>query len=243
MTTRPIALSALLAATLAAAPLSAQDAATDDTAADAPAGAPADAGAAAADDAAPAGGGDTNGAADAGAEGAEDGAEAEGGTSVEDTDLNLAPDVIEVGDRYIDAEFTDWQRQCVRAPEDQEDDCQLYQLLRDQDGNPTAEMSVFPVPGNGEAVAGATIITPLETLLPEGLRLSVDGGEARGYPFTFCAAIGCFARIGFRQAEIDALKRGNAATIVINPVAAPDTDVELDVSLSGFTAGYDSLSE
>ena len=164
-------------------------------------------------------------------------------TSVEDTGLSLGGDIVEVGDRYIAEEFTDWQRQCVRAPEGQEDECQLYQLLRDQDGNPTAEISLFPVADGGEAVAGATIITPLETLLPEGLRLSIDGGEARAYPFTFCAAIGCFARIGFRQAEIDAMRRGNAATIVINPVAAPETDVELAVSLSGFTAGFASLSE
>ncbi|MGR3539985.1 MAG: invasion associated locus B family protein [Hasllibacter sp.] len=178
-----------------------------------------------------------------GAEAAQTEEGADGAESVEDTALSLGGDIIETGDRYIAEEFTDWQRQCVRAPEGQEDECQLYQLLRDQEGNPTAEISLFPVADGGEAVAGATIITPLETLLPEGLRLSIDGGEARAYPFTFCAAIGCFARIGFREQEIAAMRRGSEATIVINPVAAPETDVELTVSLSGFTAGFASLSE
>ena len=142
-----------------------------------------------------------------------------------------------VGTPYVREEFGDWQMRCIRAPEGQEDPCQLYQLLRDETDNAVAEISMFSLPDGGQAAAGATIITPLETLLTEQLTITVDGGTAKRYPFTWCSAIGCFARVGFTDAEVNQFKRGNLARISIVPVAAPDQQVVLEVSLSGFTAG------
>ena len=37
-----------------------------------------------------------------------------------------------------------------------------------------------------EAVAGATVLTPLETLLTQMVTLTIDGGKAKRYPFTWC---------------------------------------------------------
>ena len=142
-----------------------------------------------------------------------------------------------VGTPYVREEFGDWQMRCIRAPEGQEDPCQLYQLLRDETDNAVAEISMFSLPAGSEAAAGATIITPLETLLTEQLTISVDSSGSKRYPFTWCSAIGCFARVGFTTAEVNTFKRGNVAKITIVPVAAPDQKVVLDVSLSGFTAG------
>lgn len=154
--------------------------------------------------------------------------------SIED----LAP-----GTPYIRGESGDWLYRCLRAPEGEVDPCQLYQLLQDQEGNDVAEISVFPLPGSGRAAAGATIVAPLETLLTQQLTLSVDGGAARRYPFTFCNTAGCVARVGFTEEEVAQFKRGNAATLRMVPAAAPDQEVVLTVSLSGFTAGYDGLVE
>ena len=148
-----------------------------------------------------------------------------------------------VGTPYVREEFGDWQMRCIRAPEGQEDPCQLYQLLRDETDNAVAEISMFSLPDGGQAAAGATIITPLETLLTEQLTITVDSGAAKRYPFTWCSAIGCFARVGFTEAEVNQFKRGNAAKITIVPVAAPDQKVVLDVSLSGFTAGLAAVDE
>ena len=142
-----------------------------------------------------------------------------------------------VGTPYVREEHGDWQMRCIRAPEGSEDPCQLYQLLRDETDNAVAEISMFSLPDGGQAAAGATIITPLETLLTEQLTITVDGGAAKRYPFTWCSAIGCFARVGFTAAEVNQFKRGNVAAISIVPVAAPDQKVVLDVSLTGFTAG------
>ena len=83
--------------------------------------------------------------------------------------------------------------------------------------------------------------TPLESLLTQQLGLSVDGGKVRKYPYSWCSRIGCFSRMGFSQAEIDQFRRGNAAALVIVPVAAPDQKVSLKVSLTGFTAAYNDV--
>lgn len=146
-----------------------------------------------------------------------------------------------IGDTYVREEFTDWQMRCVRVEPGTPEPCQLYQLLRDETGNPVAEISMFGLPTGGQAAAGATVITPLETLLTEQLTVQVDTGQAKRYPFTWCSAIGCFARIGFTDAEIAQFKRGNVANLSIVPVAAPDQRVRLTMSLAGFTAGLDAV--
>lgn len=145
-----------------------------------------------------------------------------------------------VGRSYVAETFTDWQQRCIRT-ESGDDPCQLYQLLRDDNGNAVSEISVFALPEGQQAEAGATIITPLETYLPAQLSLQIDSGETRRYQFDFCAQQGCFARVGLTEAEVNAMKRGNVATITIVPFAAQDQQIELEVSLSGFTAGYDAV--
>lgn len=162
------------------------------------------------------------------------------GTPADGADALTAEDLT-VGQPYVRGESGDWLFRCLKADEGQIDPCQLYQLLNDEGGNSVAEISMFPLPGSGRAAAGATIVAPLETLLTQQLTLSVDGGAARRYPFTFCNTAGCVARVGFTAEEVAQFKRGNQATITMVPAAAPEETVELTVSLSGFTAGLDSL--
>jgi len=146
------------------------------------------------------------------------------------------------GESYVGNTHGDWEMVCVRIP-DEEDPCQMYQLLRDGEGNATAEISMFPLPAGQDAVAGATILTPLETLLTAQLVMQVDSDTAKHYPFTFCTAIGCIARVGFTEEEIAAFRRGATATWTLVPVAAPDQTVDLNMSLIGFTAAFTELSE
>jgi invasion protein IalB len=147
-----------------------------------------------------------------------------------------------VGAPYTQEVFTDWELRCIRTAEG-DDPCQLYQLLNDQDGNSVAEVTMFTLPGGQQAVAGATIITPLETLLTEEILIQVDSASPKRYPFSFCTAGGCVGRIGFTAEDVAALKAGNKATITIVPVAAPDQKVNLNLSLKGFTAGYEAVGK
>jgi len=142
---------------------------------------------------------------------------------------------------YIKAVYDDWQMKCFRTGTE-EDLCQMYQLLTEQAGNPVAEFSLYRLPKGAPVAAGATVAVPLGTLLSEEIKISIDGGKAKSYAYSFCSMAGCFARIGLAQADVDALKRGVKATLEIVPAQAPDQKVKIDVSLKGFTAAFDNAS-
>jgi len=165
-----------------------------------------------------------------------------GETTVPGLDLGepITPEGPQIGQPYIREVFTDWALRCVRTEEGQPDPCELYQLLTDADGNEVAEISIVPLPAGAQAAAGATIVAPLETLLTEDMVLSVDGGEARRYPFRFCNRAGCVAQVGLTDAQVTQFKRGAQANLRLVPAAAPDQVVDLSVSLSGFTAGFEA---
>lgn len=147
---------------------------------------------------------------------------------------------------YVKATNGAWDVQCLRLPEDAEgvDPCQMYQLLRDAQGVSVAEVSIFRLAQTGAngVVAGGTFVVPLETLLTENLTVQIDAGQAVRYEFSFCAPIGCYARVGFTEADIARLKAGANAKISIVPFRRPDQVVELNMSLSGFTASFGDVT-
>ncbi|WP_299369770.1 invasion associated locus B family protein [uncultured Tateyamaria sp.] len=176
------------------------------------------------------------------AQSTDDAEEAPAGSLIEDQ-LSLGEDasIPQVGETYTAETNGDWDLRCIKT-EDGNDPCQMYQLLSDADGTPVAEISVFRLPEGGRAVAGATIIVPLETSLPQQLTMQVDGGSARRYPYAFCNPIGCYSRVGLVADEVAAFRRGNAAKVTIVPALAPDQKVEVTMGLSGFTATFDKTT-
>ena len=146
----------------------------------------------------------------------------------------------QLGERYSAQTFGDWDLACVRTSAES-DPCSILQILTDEQGNPTAEVSIFRLEGAGQAVAGGTIVVPLETLLTAQVTVAVDDETAKRYNFTFCNPLGCIAQVGFTQEDIDAFKRGNEAVVTIVPAPAPDQVVELTMSLTGFTAAFDAV--
>ncbi len=146
----------------------------------------------------------------------------------------------EPGTLYVDEVFDDWARRCVYIP-DGEDVCHLYQLLKDDEGNAVAEFTILKLPDGLQAAAGATIVVPLQTLLTQQLTIRIDSAQPKRYPFKFCTVTGCVAQIGLTKGEVAAFKKGAKATLLIVPAAAPDQVVGLELSLKGFTAGFESL--
>ncbi|WP_255552314.1 invasion associated locus B family protein [Maritimibacter dapengensis] len=146
-------------------------------------------------------------------------------------------------EEYVDDVFGDWERACLRIPNNEEDDpCQITQLLYDGNNeNPVGKFSVGKLPEEMEATAGSAIIVPLGVSLQDGLTISIDGGAAKKYGFTSCEPIGCVAQFGFTEAEVAALKAGSSATISVVPANARDQRVEIPASLSGFTDAFNSL--
>jgi invasion protein IalB len=187
----------------------------------------------AADDEAPAAADEAPAAADEAPAAADEVPPAAGEEAVAPGPQLPTPEVYEI----VRETFQDWEVRC--APDG--DDCFVYQLALDEDENPVAEFSLVRLPAGSEAVAGATVVTPLGTLLPAGLVMQVNDGEARQYPFTFCSQVGCFAQLALTQETISSLQRGRVARLTLASVAAPSEPVELELSLMGFTAAYNSI--
>ena len=146
------------------------------------------------------------------------------------------------GETYIKETFGDWALRCI-VVEDQEDPCQMYQLLSDETGQPVVEFTLFRLPEGGQAAAGATVVVPLETSLQQPLSIKVDEQQGKRYPYSFCNQVGCYARIGLTTEDIDSFKRGAKAVVSLVPALDPAKRViSLDMSLSGFTAAFEQAS-
>lgn len=164
-----------------------------------------------------------------------------GGATPNQLDLGRpVADADALGSRYMKESFGDWDLACIRT-EAETDPCSLLQIMNGADGNPMAEISMFRLRNAGVAVAGATVIVPLETLLPAQLTISIDGAPGKRYNYSFCNPVGCVAQIGLTQTDIDAMKAGKEATLSLVPAPAPDRRVDMKLSLNGFTAGYDAV--
>ena len=168
-----------------------------------------------------------------------------GGTgSTVDQTFPIAPqgaEAVQQGQIYVANQYSDWSQRCVKGSSAEVEDCAMYQLLKDGDGNSVSEITILKLPSGGAAAAGVTVITPLGTLLTAGLGVDVPGGFQRSYPFTWCEAQGCVARFGLTQDELGDLKAGDFAIIQLTALAVPDVPILLEMSLSGFTAAWNSL--
>ena len=145
-----------------------------------------------------------------------------------------------MGDYYVKGSFGDWTLRCLKTEQTQ-DPCQLFQLMHTPDGSPVAEYNLNPVQSDGLVIAGANVITPLETLLTQQLTIQVDVENAKIYPFAFCVQMGCVARIGLTEEDLDSYRSGAQAIITMFPAAAPTKPERLTLSLTGFTAGHEAL--
>ncbi len=156
------------------------------------------------------------------------------------SDLDLGETGPRVGEQYLKEESGDWAVLCLNTGTDNEP-CAIRQILNGEEGQPIAELTVEKLPEGNVAVAAATVVVPLEVILQAQLALSIDGAPRKRYNYHHCNPIGCIARLGFTQGDIDAMKSGNKAAISMVTVLAPDQVIEIEASLKGFTAGYDGL--
>ena len=152
----------------------------------------------------------------------------------------VVENTLSMGDYYVKGSFGDWTLRCLKT-EQAQDPCQLFQLMHTPDGSPVAEYNLNPVQSDGLVIAGANVITPLETLLTQQLTIQVDDENAKIYPFAFCVQMGCVARIGLTEEDLDSYRSGAQAIITMFPAAAPTKPERLTLSLTGFTAGHEAL--
>lgn len=145
------------------------------------------------------------------------------------------------GTIYVKETNGDWQTRCMRVEPGKTEPCNIFQILKDKQGNDVAAIEIAPRPAGEKAVAGATISVPLETLLQAKLVLQIDSSKPLVYDYSWCDRLSCLALAGFTEADLAALKNGKLAKLTIVPALAPDQKVVVNVSLAGITKGYDSL--
>lgn len=134
-------------------------------------------------------------------------------------------------------EHGDWEVGCLNGTPQ----CELQQVAIDSTSNPVVLVRIVRLPEGSDAQALAVFNTPLGTLLPQGLSFRIDAAQTATLPFEWCVQEGCIVRLGLREPDVAAMKRGNVVNLTVTSIADPSTPVELTLSLAGFTAGYDSL--
>jgi len=135
------------------------------------------------------------------------------------------------------ARHGDWQIRC--APDS--NNCRMFQAGFDSDGNEIANITLQPLPEGSAAILGASVVTPLLTLLPRGVTLGVDDGVPAAYPYSWCDRAGCYARFGMTAGQVDAMKSGNSAYLSLFAIVDQEKEIRAEVSLTGFTAAFDDL--
>lgn len=156
---------------------------------------------------------------------------------------SLGEDVVDPnapGTIYVKETQGDWDIRCIRT-ETGNDPCQIFQGLKDEQGTVVAEVTMVALENAGDAVAGATVTTPLGTLLTEQVVIAIDAAAGKRYPFTWCDQEGCHARLGFNNEGLTGLKKGGGATVSVVPLLTPDQPVKLAMSLKGFTAAFTNM--
>ncbi|WP_341861326.1 invasion associated locus B family protein [Gymnodinialimonas sp. 57CJ19] len=158
---------------------------------------------------------------------------------------------VEAGEPYVAEIFRDWQVRCIRSEgEDIPDRCEMFQLLEEENGNPVAEFRIAAaLIDDGETVANATILTPLDTLLSPGLQIRVDDAEPAVVPYAFCRPIGCFVQLSLTAENVAQFENGADTQVVLFALLRDElgqmggAPVPTTASLRGFTAAFDSLQE
>ena len=140
-------------------------------------------------------------------------------------------------------QFKDWIKECetVKGPEDKEIElCQISQTLTNTEiDQPMMKVAVGYVPDKPEAVMVVTL--PLGVILPPGIQLEVGDGKAARVPINTCLPSGCQAGVQLDKEFTERLKKGK--TLEVSFAAPTGQAIKAPISLSGFTAGLESLKK
>ena len=148
---------------------------------------------------------------------------------------------------YVDEQFDDWQRECLRMPEDsgQADPCRMVQVLKDAADNPVGKIAIGR---QGETTASGEIALPTDMglYLPEGIGIGVDEGLKKTYGYYRCLPDACTAQLRFSGDDVAAFKAGDKMLVGVVAFLPEDRRtplrLQIPVSLKGFTKAFESLA-
>ena len=147
----------------------------------------------------------------------------------------------EPGEIYLAGSKGDWNVRCITGNPGETDRCEIQQLLFLNENTPIADISIFKLPEGEVAVAATNIMVPLETLLTKKFRFAFSEETVKEYPYSFCNKNGCLVRLGLLEEDVAALKTGLSSELSITHISDPETSINLDISLKGFTAAFEII--
>ncbi|WP_193371090.1 invasion associated locus B family protein [Pelagibius marinus] len=142
--------------------------------------------------------------------------------------------------------FGDWVRRCTPNPpkdasppkEGEQVACFITQQLVDQNSQrPLLKITIGFFRPNRQPMA--VIAMPLGVPLAGGVQVGVDGKGIAGAPFQFCRVDGCQAYLPLSAEVLNSFRAGNQGVIQLH--ANKNQPINMQFSLSGFTAGFGSI--
>ena len=145
------------------------------------------------------------------------------------------------GEIYLAGNKGDWNVRCVTGNPGEIDKCEIQQLIFLNENTPIVDISIFKLPKGEIAIAAANVMVPLETLLTKKFRFAFSKETVKEFPYSFCNQNGCLVRMGLLEEDIEALRKGKSSELAITHISNPDSLIELNLSLDGFTAAFDII--
>ena len=145
------------------------------------------------------------------------------------------------GEIYLAGNKGDWNVRCVTGNPGEIDKCEIQQLIFLNENTPIVDISIFKLPKGEMAIAAANVMVPLETLLTKKFRFAFSKETVKEFPYSFCNQNGCLVRMGLLEEDIEALRNGKSSELAITHISSPDSSIELNLSLDGFTAAFDII--
>ncbi|MEC9434323.1 MAG: invasion associated locus B family protein [Pseudomonadota bacterium] len=144
--------------------------------------------------------------------------------------------------QVVVATHRDWSIVCLNGDKP----CIMRQIGKSADGREVMDVSIRRIApqqtqaGTVEAVLDVRV--PLGILLREGLSMQIDSAEAQRAAYSICLGDGCLMREPLPNAVVANLKKGAVAKFgFVAPQNNAATKFDATISLTGFTAAYNSL--
>ncbi len=134
--------------------------------------------------------------------------------------------------------FQDWTVACFDVQGQRR--CRMVQNVGNGEGATVMQVSIILLP---DGRAGLIFRVPLGTWLPENFRFSIDGGQDVQVPFVRCLPPpdNCVVEIGLNDQTLSQMRAGTRINArFYDPQRRP---VDANVSLLGFTAAFNALSQ
>ena len=139
--------------------------------------------------------------------------------------------------------YRDWAVSCRENPQNGATECSMFQRLVIQETNQIAlNFAIGFLPNAEQQRVPVAILTfPLGIFLPAGAVMQIDSSDPIRLQIERCFRRGCQSGFAIDEALLSQLKAGAKADVKF--LESREEEVELTVSLSGFSAAYAALEE